>query len=51
MSLGVAIQTADAGFGNYRLGFFNTVPVDQPATPVTLTDVINALIALGLVAP
>lgn len=51
MSLGVAIQTADAGFGNYRLGFFNTVPVDQPATPATLTDVINALIALGLVAP
>jgi hypothetical protein len=45
------IVLAKDGYGNPKIGFFAATPVDQPATPVTLTDVINALIALGLVAP
>lgn len=31
------------------VGFYNTTPVAQPAAPVTLGDVIDALQALGLV--
>lgn len=37
-------------FAGLRVGFFNTTPVLQPAHPVTLADVINALTALGLTA-
>lgn len=33
-----------------KLGFFGTAPVEQPAAPVLLSDVIGALQALGLVA-
>lgn len=33
-----------------KLGFFKHAAVDRPAKPVTLDDVIAALVALGLVA-
>lgn len=45
------IVTGKDGFGNPKLGFFGATPVIQPATPVTLADVIAALEALGLVTP
>lgn len=38
------------GSAGQSIGFFGVTPVTQPATPVTLADVIAALQALGLVA-
>ena len=34
-----------------KIGFFGAAPVARPAAPITLSDVINALTSLGLVAP
>jgi hypothetical protein len=41
---------ADNAGGAPALAFYGVAPVAQPATPVTLGDVIAALQALGLVA-
>lgn len=51
-----AVDGAGVGVGQIgiadgdTLGFFGKTPATQPAAPVTLTDVINALKTLGLVA-
>ena len=42
------ITTKNDG-GTGQIGFFGATPVDRPATPVTLADVITALQSLGLV--
>jgi hypothetical protein len=47
---GTRMIRADNSGGTPLLGFFGATPVVQPATPVTLGDVIAALQALGLVA-
>jgi hypothetical protein len=39
------------GASGDKIGFYGTAPISRPAHPATLADVINALVALGLVAP
>lgn len=51
----ISIVSSDAGVhvqgdSQGKLGFYGTSPISKPAKPVTLDDVIAALVALGLVA-
>lgn len=46
---GANVTALTVALGTDHLGFFGTPPVAQPATPVTLGDVIAALQTLGLV--
>ena len=44
-----AIEIAGDTNANPKMGFFNTTAVSQPRVTGTLTDLINALVSLGLV--
>jgi hypothetical protein len=47
---GIATFGGDTEF-DAKVGFYGNTPIAQPAHPSTLTDVITALVNLGLVAP